>query len=178
MSRFSLLASLIIPFILGFGLWELRKAFKRKIYLDRAVFLVALVLFFGQPVNYYGNFHSSEIKVLNETEGTLKRDCNSFYLINTNPSSDNIQPWLVSGDALALATRTGIPTINGASSFFPSGYPIELFSQKDKELTLNALNQWVSSKQLERVCLIYYSRTLSIPITTRIELFQVLNPKA
>jgi len=178
MSRFSLLASLIIPFILGFGLWELRKAFKRKIYLDRAVFLVALVLFFGQPVNYYGNFHSSEITVLNETEGTLKRDCNSFYLINTNPSSDNIQPWLVSGDALALATRTGIPTINGASSFFPSGYPIELFSQKDKELTLNALNQWVSSKQLERVCLIYYSRTLSIPITTRIELFQVLNPKA
>lgn len=177
MSRFALLASLIIPFILGLGLWELRKSVKGKVQLDRGVFLIALILFLGQPVSYYGNFHSSEITVLSEIEGKLKSECDSFYLLNSNPLSDEIQPWLVSGDALALATRVGIPTINGASSFFPSGYPIELFSQKNKDVTLIALKSWISDNQLTRVCLIDYTRTLSIPVLTKVESFRVLNLK-
>lgn len=174
-SRFTLFASLIIPFLLGFSLWEIRKTLKRQKLYDSTAFVLSILLFVNQPAHFYGNFDSSEVSVLNEIDVKVHDTCASFYLLKSSSQTEDLPPWVTSGDALALATRTGVPTINGASSFFPVTYPAQLYVQDDRAATLSSLNSWVSTHRLSRVCLIEYSRTFTIPVKTTINSFSIFN---
>jgi hypothetical protein len=173
-SRFSLFAALLIPFILGLGLWEIRRSIKRHKLFDRLVIIFSVLIFLNQPANYYGSFHSSEILVLNQIDSKLKNSCLSFYLLKSSSSEEDFPSWVTSGDALALATRTGIPAINGASSFFPEEYPMELYTQSDRLDTLSKLHDWIKLHDLSRVCLIEYSRAGYAPVRTIVTGFEYI----
>lgn len=173
-SRFTLLASLIIPFLLGFGLWEIRGNLMRYKLFDRSVLALTFLLFLNQPVNFYGSFHVSDILVLNQIEAKVKDSCSSFYLLNSTSQRPELPFWVISGDALALATRTSIPAINGASSFFPKNYPAELYAQSDREATLSKLNDWIALNNLKGVCLIEYIRTGESLSKTTVTAFKII----
>jgi len=163
LSRFTLLVALILPFILGLGLWELRPLkTKSRPYIFFVLMSTGLI-FLDQPINLYGSFNSEEIYVLKQIDRDVRSSCSSFYLLDITSNKDLVPSWVVSGDALALSSRTTVPSINGASSFFPPNYPSELYDMRNTQKSILAAQTWAKTNNLKNVCLIEYSRSLNQP---------------
>lgn len=172
LSRFTIFASLLIPFIISFVfnlIW--RSKFQwLAIFLGICVFLSQIML----KNNY---FDKSELFVLSNIDHRIKQNCSSFYLTQETKRPE-LPMYVISGDALAIATRTSVPTINGASSFFPNNYPIELFDSPYTDGNLKTLKKWMKENNIRKTCLITYERNLVNASKSKIITFTQFNPRS
>lgn len=157
LTRFGLFFSLLLPFFFCISLLTIQRETRLGTRSQFLVIPLVFILFLDQPSLIQGTAFGKDIYVLQNVEQRVKRECDSFYLIEFN--RDPATPlWMISGDALALSTRSGVPSINGASSFFPKNYPSNLFDSQNKDSTLESLKIWIRDNDLSNVCLIQYQR--------------------
>jgi len=162
LSRFMLLACLLIPFLLAYCVEEFigKKASAAK---SICCWLCLIFTFFVQGTQTYGTFSQSDLDSTISVEKDVRENCRSFYLIAEIGEEKSIPVYLPPDIAIQIAVNSGVPTINGNSSFLPSYYPRSLFYQSDRNETLNALSTWVSKFNLRDVCLISVSLNTNLP---------------
>jgi hypothetical protein len=119
-----------------------------------------VLISFDQVNTTYGSFGKNQVFLSESVSSTLKSSCSSFYFL---PDSQTYEKpdWAIPVDALSLAINSGIPTINGTSSFGPKNYPSILVYPRDKNQAVNALNSWIEVNSLTNVCLVENTSKIS-----------------
>jgi len=159
LSRYVEIISLVFPFLLA---WYSRFIFQRvrNFYRSSLIVLFAVLISFDQVNTTYGSFGKNQVFLSESVSSTLKSSCGSFYFL---PDSQTYEKpdWAIPVDALSLAINSGIPTINGTSSFGPKNYPSILVYPRDKNQAVNALNSWIEVNSLTNVCLVENTSKIS-----------------
>jgi hypothetical protein len=85
--------------------------------------------------------------------------CSSFFFtVPLDAGEPAPGPWRYHSDAIMAEALTGVPTLNGYSGYFPTGY--ELYNngtttQGQHETVLNNLRQWVAAHHVQYPCVIF-----------------------
>jgi len=152
LSRYVEIISLVFPFLLA---WYSRFILQsvRNFYRSILIVLFAVLISLDQVNTTYGSFGKNQVFFSESVSSTLKNSCSSFYFL---PESQTYEKpyWAIPVDAFSLAISSGIPTINGASSFGPKNYPSILVFPTDKNQAFDALNSWIEDNSLKNVCLV------------------------
>jgi len=153
LSRYMEIISLIVPFIFAIYFSEWNKKMKGPLKYV-IVGLIIPVIMLDQVDISYGTFQQNETFISQNAYGEIKAKCNSFYYLPISSLTSSPPLWVYPVDALSIAIGTGVPTINGASSFKPPNYPEELSSPSGIASVINSLSSWKRLNRLERVCLL------------------------
>jgi hypothetical protein len=85
--------------------------------------------------------------------------CSSFFFtVPLDAGEPALGPWRYHSDAFMAEALTGVPTLNGYSGYFPTGY--ELYNngsmtQDQHEGILRNLRQWVADHHIQNPCVIF-----------------------
>jgi hypothetical protein len=152
LSRYVEIISLVFPFLLA---WYSRFLFQsvKNFYRSSLIVLLSVLISLDQVSTTYGTFGKNQVFLSESVSSTLKNSCSSFYFL---PDSQTYEKpyWAIPVDAFSLAINSGIPTINGTSSFVPKNYPSILVYPTDRNQAINALNSWIEDNSLKNVCLV------------------------
>src|SRR5262249_14898995 len=94
---------------------------------------------------------------------TIDGTCASFFMRPASPAygSRSPNPWaLYAIDAAFVATKYGIPTLNGYSAWTPPDW--HLFNPQDSDYA-PGVAQWISRSRLDHVCELDIDRRTMTP---------------
>jgi hypothetical protein len=152
LSRYVEIISLVFPFLLA---WYSQFLFHRikNFYRSGLIIFLAVLVSLDQINTSYGSFGKNQVFLSEALSSSLRSSCSSFYFL-PNTQTYEKPSWAIPVDAFSLAIGSGIPTINGTSSFVPKNYPSDLLTPTDKNQVLMALNSWIENNSLKNVCLV------------------------
>lgn len=152
LSRYVEIISLVFPFLLA---WYSRSLFQslKLFYRSSLILLLAVLISLDQVNTSYGSFSKDQVFLSETASPSLKNSCDSFYFLPTTQGYEKPY-WAIPVDAFSLTINSGVPTINGTSSFSPKNYPSVLMNPTDKNQVLIALNSWIEDNSLKNVCLV------------------------
>lgn len=160
--RFILFACLLLPFLFAILFGNYISIKKTPIRLA-ICYLSIVVLFVSQGSQIYGNFKARDLTNSTVIESQIATKCKSFYLLADAGEENSILPDTLPDMALQIAVNSGIPTINGNSSFLPRSFSPALAYENDRKITYSDLHEWINRFNLQNVCLVSLSEKSGSP---------------
>ncbi|HEU4937370.1 MAG TPA: hypothetical protein VFT39_12990 [Vicinamibacterales bacterium] len=125
-----------------------RPAYRAGICLLCAYFLVVdyrvVTLGYARPVRFFHQWVEAPIQI--------DPACRSFYIKGASPDYMSRSPnrWgLYSGDAMFIALKHGLPTLNGYSAWFPPGWEL---TNPQQPTYPERVREWIGKNNLKAVC--------------------------